>query len=148
MYITNNKHLVICLCCCILTIATQSFAASAAETVSTAINKKAAQQYIDNTLKTNQQMQNAIIGIYATNSKGERVAFLNNKYPMLPASTFKLITTGTALSILGKDYKYKTSISINGTIQDSTLIGNLSIIGGGDPTFGSKDTIAYSIDSL
>ena len=55
-----------------------------------------------------------------------------------PASTMKLITTATALEMLGPDFCFKTKLEIDGEITpDSILMGNLYIRGGGDPTLGS-----------
>ena len=57
----------------------------------------------------------------------------------IPASTMKLVTTATALEMLGPDFKFKTTLEIDGTINsDSILNGNLYIRGGGDPTLGSS----------
>ncbi|MDR0581632.1 MAG: D-alanyl-D-alanine carboxypeptidase/D-alanyl-D-alanine-endopeptidase [Prevotellaceae bacterium] len=67
---------------------------------------------------------------------------------LLPASTLKLVTTGLSLLSLGSDYRYRTSLYYDGTVIDSTLAGNLYIIGGGDPTFGSADSIATPIDEV
>lgn len=56
----------------------------------------------------------------------------------IPASTMKLVTTATALEMLGSDYQFKTTLEIEGKITpDSILNGNLIIYGTGDPTLGS-----------
>ncbi|MEA4937115.1 MAG: D-alanyl-D-alanine carboxypeptidase/D-alanyl-D-alanine-endopeptidase [Paludibacter sp.] len=56
----------------------------------------------------------------------------------IPASTMKVITTATALEILGPDFRYETTINYDGNISaDGTLNGNLYIVGSGDPTLGS-----------
>ena len=56
-----------------------------------------------------------------------------------PASVTKAITTAAALETLGADFRFQTKLTIDGTIdQDGTLQGNLCIIGGGDPTLGSR----------
>ncbi len=56
----------------------------------------------------------------------------------IPASTMKLVTTATALEMLGADYRFKTTLDIDGEISaDSILNGNLIIYGSGDPTLGS-----------
>ncbi len=56
---------------------------------------------------------------------------------MAPASTQKIIIAATAFELLGKDYHYKTELGYDGKIKNSNLVGNLYIIGKGDPTFGS-----------
>lgn len=62
----------------------------------------------------------------------------------VPASTAKLVTTATALEILGSDYTFQTKLEYDGAIKNGVLNGNIYIIGGGDPTLGSK----YMGDSL
>lgn len=61
----------------------------------------------------------------------------NSSQCATPASITKVISTATALELLGPDYTYKTTIEHDGTITDGVLHGNLYIRGGGDPTLGS-----------
>lgn len=56
---------------------------------------------------------------------------------LTPASVMKLITTATAIELLGSDYRYPTTICYDGTLKDGILNGNLYIKGSGDPTLGS-----------
>lgn len=59
---------------------------------------------------------------------------------LIPASSLKVITTGTALALLGPDYRMKTSILQQGTLQaNGQLNGDIFIQGSGDPTFGSPN---------
>jgi D-alanyl-D-alanine carboxypeptidase/D-alanyl-D-alanine-endopeptidase (penicillin-binding protein 4) len=63
------------------------------------------------------------------------------KNSLTPASTMKLVTTATALEMLGPDFCFKTTLAIDGKItKDSILQGNLYIHGSGDPTIGSEKT--------
>jgi D-alanyl-D-alanine carboxypeptidase/D-alanyl-D-alanine-endopeptidase (penicillin-binding protein 4) len=56
-----------------------------------------------------------------------------------PASTMKVVTTATALELLGPDFRFETKLEIDGVIGvDSTLTGDVYIRGGGDPTLGSE----------
>lgn len=56
----------------------------------------------------------------------------------VPASTLKLVTTATALELLGPEFRFSTTLETDGLITaDSTLNGNLYIHGSGDPTLGS-----------
>lgn len=106
------------------------------------------QKYVDNVLKVDTLFQNAVVGIYAEDYKGRCVAQWNPDLPLLTASTLKTITTGAALELLGKDYRFSTRIAYSGEIRDSILIGNLYIIGGGDPTLGSNAPLAYPIEDV
>ncbi len=107
-----------------------------------------AQAYINKHMKTDPNFKNAIIGILAVDEKGNTIAEWNSNLPMLTASTMKTITTGVGLHALGKDFKYKTQVAYTGEVKDGVLDGNIVIIGGGDPTLGSADTLAFPIDSI
>ena len=106
------------------------------------------QDYINKEMKTDSLFQNAIIGILAVDDNGKVVAEWNSNMPMLTASTMKTISTGVGLAYLGKDFRFSTKIAYTGEIKENALEGNLYIIGGGDPTLGSKDTVAFAIDSI
>lgn len=56
---------------------------------------------------------------------------------LIPASSMKVITTGSALAILGSNYKFRTFLEYSGTITNGTLNGNLYIRGTGDPSLAS-----------
>lgn len=68
---------------------------------------------------------------------GETVASHNAEMCATPASITKLITTATALELLGSDFTFDTTIETDGYIENGTLHGNLIIRGGADPTLGS-----------
>lgn len=89
-----------------------------------------------------------VVSICARTGDGRIVADVNRMQMMVPASNMKLITTGAALNELGADYRFETAIGYDGSITDGTLDGNLYIIGGGDPTLGSKDSIAVTLESV
>lgn len=59
--------------------------------------------------------------------------------PVVPASAQKLITTASALMILGHDHQYETLLQHDGYVDDQgDLHGNLYIRGSGDPTLGAS----------
>ncbi len=68
---------------------------------------------------------------------------------LIPASVIKIVTTGTALSILGPGYRFTTSLQYDGTVDPATrtLNGNIYIRGGGDPALGSE-TFGSSVDKV
>ena len=68
---------------------------------------------------------------------GEVIASQNPELCATPASVTKLITTATALELLGGDFQFSTYIETNGTIEGNVLNGDLIIRGGADPTLGS-----------
>jgi len=59
---------------------------------------------------------------------------------LIPASVLKIVTTATALELLGPDFRYETSLMYDGTVSDSTLNGHIYICGSGDPSLGSSET--------
>lgn len=69
---------------------------------------------------------------------GKQIYGRNENLGLATASTLKVITSATAFSVLGKDYRYQTTLAYSGKISpDGTLQGDLVIMGGGDPTLGS-----------
>lgn len=88
----------------------------------------------------------ATVAMSARTVGGRQLIDLDSDKLLIPASNMKLISTGAALYVLGPDYRYETVIGHDGEIIDGTLHGNLYIVGGGDPTTGSKDSIAVSVE--
>jgi len=83
----------------------------------------------------------AVCGFYAVDiNSGEVLSSHNIDKSFRPASTQKLVTTAAALEVLHPDYRFTTYLAYTGKIIDSInyLKGNLIIIGGGDPSLGSK----------
>lgn len=64
---------------------------------------------------------------------------LNADKFFIPASTTKLITAGSALAILGPDYRFHTRIYSTGKITaDKTLEGDLVLVASGDPNLSGR----------
>ncbi len=59
--------------------------------------------------------------------------------PRNPASTMKLVTTYTALGVLGPNYRWPTEIYTTGNQMGDTLQGDVVIKGYGNPNFGEQD---------
>jgi D-alanyl-D-alanine carboxypeptidase/D-alanyl-D-alanine-endopeptidase (penicillin-binding protein 4) len=58
---------------------------------------------------------------------------VNAARPMNPASVMKLITTYTALGMLGPAYSWKTEVRVDAPLVDGKLAGDLYLKGSGDP---------------
>lgn len=69
---------------------------------------------------------------------GEYLYKRNEDKLMVPASNLKLFTTSAGLMLLGKNYRYKTSLFMNGNLEGSVLKGDLIIQGSGDPTISGR----------
>ncbi len=63
---------------------------------------------------------------------------INETDGLVPASVMKVVTTGTALSLLGPSYRFTTLLQHDGEKSGGTLEGNIFIRGNGDPTLGSE----------
>jgi len=63
----------------------------------------------------------------------------NEKLLFRPASNLKILTSAAGLLFLGPDYEFTTRLFHTGYIQDSTLFGDLYIVGGFDPLFSTDD---------
>jgi len=57
----------------------------------------------------------------------------NERKPMNPASTMKLVTTYSALHLLGPAYSFRTEVLADGPLAGDVLRGELYVRGGGDP---------------
>lgn len=102
-------------------------------------------------LKKDPALKHATWSVCVMNlKKDSTIAEYNSNISLVPASTLKILTTGSALSILGSDFMFETKIQYDGTFDTITgvLKGNLYILGSGDPTLESehfrdkKDTLS------
>lgn len=83
--------------------------------------------------------KHANIGILVTDlNTGSTLQEYQSEKAIIPASTMKLVTTAAALEKLGSDHRLTTRLAISGKLEKGILKGNLIIIGGADPTLGSK----------
>ena len=65
----------------------------------------------------------------------------------IPASNLKLLTASAALTRLGADFRWTTTVVARGARQGDTLAGDLVVAGRGDPTF-AVDAAGDSTDEL
>ena len=63
----------------------------------------------------------------------------NSSRSLIPASNVKLFTTAAALEALGPDFRYKTVLLTEGTVDSNRVLrGDLIIAGEGDPSFSGN----------
>ena len=99
-----------------------------------------------NTMMTDPVLKNATWGFVIYDPKTKKViSSYNENTPLVPASTTKLLTTETALNLLGENYRWNTQLEYSGTIDENgVLTGNLYIVGSGDPSLGTNKAGASS----
>ncbi|MBR1517261.1 MAG: D-alanyl-D-alanine carboxypeptidase, partial [Bacteroidales bacterium] len=90
-------------------------------------------------VQNDESMRHASLSVNVYNISRKRNVYSHEaQRALIPASMNKIFTTAIAFDQLGSDFRFKTSIAYDGTIDDGgTLDGNIYIIGGGDPLLGS-----------
>lgn len=85
-------------------------------------------------------------GFIVTTPKGEVLAEHNADRLFNPASVTKIATSLTAISRLGPDFSFRTSMYTDGKLDPSTgiLHGSLYVIGSGDPAFFYENAMMIS----
>ena len=93
-------------------------------------------------------LQNTQLGLLVYDLTAHEVVYQKNeRQRMRPASVMKLITSITALDMLGGDYQYHTSICYRGQLEGDTLRGDLYFVGGFDPTI-TRDDLRMMADTI
>jgi len=76
----------------------------------------------------------------ASVTTGKTLYLQNAEKLFTPASNTKLFTTATALALIGPEYKFKTTIETNGTLDKyGRLSGDLLLVGHGDPNLSGRE---------
>lgn len=91
------------------------------------------------------------IGIMVRSADTGRTVFrYNSKKEFIPASNNKILSSIAALSLLGKDFRFKTEFYLGGGIHSGVGHGGLYVKGFGDPTIDIRKLreIAGKIKSL
>lgn len=97
--------------------------------------------------RNQETLKHANWSVYVKDITDNRDIIAHNIHQLLtPASTQKMLTTASAMMMLGHDHRFETTLEYDGYIDaDGTLHGNLYIRGDGDPSLGSAmmhDTLA------
>jgi D-alanyl-D-alanine carboxypeptidase/D-alanyl-D-alanine-endopeptidase (penicillin-binding protein 4) len=98
-----------------------------------------------NSMMTDPVLRNANWGFVVYDPKTKKIiSSYNENSSLIPASTTKLLTTETAMNLLGENFRWMTQLEYSGTIEEGVLNGNLYIVGSGDPSLGSNKAGASS----
>lgn len=89
--------------------------------------------------------KNAFWSISVRDSSGRKLIKLNDQKFINPGSNLKLFTSAAVLYTLGPHYRFKTYMYGNGQQKDSTWVGDIYVVGSGDP---SIDGNFYNGDRL
>jgi D-alanyl-D-alanine carboxypeptidase/D-alanyl-D-alanine-endopeptidase (penicillin-binding protein 4) len=76
---------------------------------------------------------------------GVEVGAHNPDLPVIPASNQKLLVAAAALEVLGPDHVFTTQVR-GGPVEGGVLIGDLYLVGGGDPVLTTDDYPAETIN--
>jgi len=88
---------------------------------------------------SNKALPNAIWAVSVRDDTGTEIASFNSDKLMVPASNMKLITSAAVIEELGSEYRFTTPIYGDGRLQDSTWIGDIYIVGSGDPSINGDN---------
>lgn len=97
----------------------------------------------------------ASIGVLVLDATTLDTLYAHNAHKaLMPASNMKIVTSSVAMARLGPDYRYRTTFVPRGAVRDSTLEGDLLVIGRGDPSISQRmrgnplDALGLIADSL
>jgi serine-type D-Ala-D-Ala carboxypeptidase/endopeptidase (penicillin-binding protein 4) len=84
------------------------------------------------------QMKNGISSLLVTDAAtGKTVYASNEQIGLAPASTLKVVTSSTALDVLGSNFVFRTPLLYTGLVTNGLYKGDIVVKGAGDPTTGS-----------
>ncbi|HLL24177.1 MAG TPA: D-alanyl-D-alanine carboxypeptidase/D-alanyl-D-alanine-endopeptidase [Kofleriaceae bacterium] len=84
-------------------------------------------------------LRKGVTGLFVADARtGEPLFAVNATDPMNPASNVKLISTATALELLGPDFRYPTRV-LGPSPVGGTVPGDIYLLGSYDPTLSASD---------
>jgi len=85
------------------------------------------------------EVHHALFGIEFYSLDTHQVIYqLNGDKLFTPASTTKLLTMGTALELLGANYRYRTRVYATAAVEKGTLKGDVVLVASGDPNLSGR----------
>jgi serine-type D-Ala-D-Ala carboxypeptidase/endopeptidase (penicillin-binding protein 4) len=84
-------------------------------------------------------LRNGVTGLFVADARtGETLFSVNADDPLNPASNVKMISTATAIDLLGPDFRYPTRV-LGPTPVDGVVHGDVYLLGSHDPTLAVAD---------
>ncbi len=129
-------------CCAVLAIVTGCASAGApapsmAAATATISTRVALRQFIDSLIDV-REFRSTNWGLLVVDpGRGETLYAHNADKLFMPASNMKLLTGSTALTQLGPDYRWSTTLIAHGPIRNGSLVGDLVVRGNGDPSISA-----------
>ena len=85
------------------------------------------------------EFKGAVIGVKVASIDRDSTYYVRNGDQLfVPGSTTKLLTVGTALNLLGADYRFHTKVYRTGPVAAGTLRGDLVLVASGDPNLSDR----------
>lgn len=125
---------------CVLQFALQSCAKAPPATSSPSSRNPLDQLRLDITQATQAPgVQRGVWGVIVHSlDRDERLFELQPDTLLVPASVAKLAAVATAADAVGWDFTYETTLRATGIVLDNVLMGDLVVVGSGDPTIGGR----------
>ena len=112
--------------------------------IAVSVHAQSLAQRLDSLLFNDSMLKTSEVGIAVFDlTAGKSLFNYQDEKLYRPASTEKVVTSVSALAILGMDYTLNTRLQYTGKIENDTLKGNLYLVGGFDPELMDED-----LDSL
>lgn len=105
------------------------------------------QKLIDSVQNDTEIRSGVVAASIRSTQTGEYKLQYNAHKSVNSASALKLVSTASALAVLGSNYRFQTFLEYDGAIVDSILQGNIYIRGTGDPSLGSA-RIGTSVEEI
>ncbi len=106
---------------------------------SPATNERAARRYTIDSMLAAPEVRQARWGVLIVDPEnGDTLYSRDAGKLMVPASNMKILTSAAALDALGPDFAFETAVLVRGAIRDSTIRGDLLVVGRGDPSVSDR----------
>ena len=93
-------------------------ALSALNVISSAARPAARNAAVEAVIAASPSMRGAVVSVMAVSASGDTLVNIDCERRLLPASNMKLVSTGAALHHFGADWRFRTSIGIDGEVRE------------------------------